>query len=485
VVGELAVALKARDHERLYRRHTKSLDAYQAFLRAKHLSGFDLESRQRKETAYQRVVELDPEFAGGYAGLSLAYRQYATHVVGPARKEYIKRAFEFAQQAMAKDDTFVWSYLALGGAYYAKREHDKAVITMKRSVDLQPNDADAWTFLGFYLHWAGHGNEAIVALKTAQRLNPKFISRRNVVFLAMAYSTAGKYRKAIETILPHYASFARRGRPAMGYLAAAYAANGDRKKAQATMKEYLAKKPKYRISNYPMLKNYKRAEDRERFAALLRKAGMPERATVAPVNEKSIAVLPFKNMSDDKAHEYFSDGITEDIITDLSKLSKLFVVARKSSFRFKGRTVDPKQVGRELRASYLLEGSVRRAGDRLRISAQLIDATTGGELWSERYDGKLADTFALQDKVTARIIDAMSLELGAKEREKLADHGTDNFAAHDAFLKGQSYARQYTSEGFARAIREFERALKLDPQYKRASAAIAQTRFINENSGLR
>ncbi len=123
-------------------------------------------------------------------------------------------------------------------------------------------------------------------------------------------------------------------------------------------------------------------------------------------------------MSDDKAQEYFSDGITEDIITDLSKLSKLFVVARNSSFRYKGRTIDPKRVGRELRAKYLLEGSVRRAGDQLRISAQLIDAQTGGQIWAECYDGKLADTFTLQDKVTARIIEAMAIKLGAEERKK-------------------------------------------------------------------
>ena len=147
---------------------------------------------------------------------------------------------------------------------------------MRNAVELQPSDADAWTFLGFYLHWAGHGDEAIAALKTAQRLNPKYRGSRNVIFLAMAYSTAGKYKEAIETLFPHYASFARRGRTPMGYLAAAYAATGEDEKARATMKLYLDKHPKYRISNYPMLRNYNRTEDRDRFANLLRKAGMPE-----------------------------------------------------------------------------------------------------------------------------------------------------------------------------------------------------------------
>ncbi len=116
------------------------------------------------------------------------------------------------------------------------------------------------------MHWSGHGDEAIAAIKTAQRLDPSGRGTRNVIFLAMAYSTAGKYKEAIKTILPRYAYFARRGHTALGYLAAAYAANGDDEKARATMKEYLAKKPKYRISKYPMLKNYSRTEDRDRFS---------------------------------------------------------------------------------------------------------------------------------------------------------------------------------------------------------------------------
>ncbi len=210
----------------------------------------------------------------------------------------------------------------------------------------------------------------------------------------------------------------------------------------------------------------------------------------APVVERasaevpSIAVLPFANISGDKRQEYFSDGITEDIITDLSKLSALFVVARDSSFRYKGRVVDIEKVGRELGARYLLEGSVRRAGDQVRINVQLVDARTGGQVWAERYDGKFANTFSLQDKVTHRIIAALSLKLGAKERVVLADHGTNNFEAHDAYLKGQRYFRQYTPEGFALATKQFERAVELDPQYTRAADAIAQVRHVRENSGL-
>ena len=242
--------------------------------------------------------------------------------------------------------------------------------------------------------------------------------------------------------------------------------------------------PGYSVQGTTKRSNMK-GEFKKLYLEGLRKAGFPENPPLKLPDKPSIAVLPFTNMSDDKAQGYFSDGITEDIITDLSKISGLFVIASTSSFRYKGRTIDVKRVGRELGAKYLLEGAVRRAGDQVRINAKLIDAETGGQIWAERYDGKFANTFTLQDKVTARIIEALSLKLGADERARLADHGTNNFEAHDAYLKGQSYARQYTSEGFALAIEQFGRALELDPNYKRAATAISQIRYIEENSGLR
>jgi TolB-like protein len=144
-----------------------------------------------------------------------------------------------------------------------------------------------------------------------------------------------------------------------------------------------------------------------------------------PLPEKpSIAVLPFDNMSDDPKQEYFSDGISEDIITDLSKISNLIVIARNSSFAYKGKSVNVQQIGQDLKVRYLLEGSVRKAGDQVRINAQLIDASNGQHLWAERYDGKMDDIFALQDKITRKIISALTLKLTAGEQKALTDRGT-------------------------------------------------------------
>ena len=163
----------------------------------------------------------------------------------------------------------------------------------------------------------------------------------------------------------------------------------------------------------------------------------PAPAKAERTEKPSIAVLPFTNMSGDQEQEYFSDGITEDIITDLSKVAGLLVIARNSSFAYKGRNVDIRTVGRELGVRSVLEGSIRRAGNRVRITAQLIDAADGGHLWAERYDRDLTDIFAVQDEVTLQIVNALKVTLSPAEKARVAETGTSNVAAHDAFLHGR------------------------------------------------
>ncbi len=193
-----------------------------------------------------------------------------------------------------------------------------------------------------------------------------------------------------------------------------------------------------------------------------------------PLPDKpSIAVLPFNNMSDDASQEYFADGMTEDLITDLSKISGLFVIARNSSFSYKGQQVKVRQVAEELGVRYVLEGSVRRAGDEVRINAQLIDATTGGHLWADRYDGTMDDVFDLQDRVTEQIVAALAVNLTGEEQASQARHGTENAAAHDAYLQGWAHYKLLTPEALATAVPFFEEALRLDPNYAQAHAALA------------
>jgi TolB-like protein/Flp pilus assembly protein TadD len=190
-------------------------------------------------------------------------------------------------------------------------------------------------------------------------------------------------------------------------------------------------------------------------------------------DKPSIAVLPFVNMSDDPEQEYFSDGITEGLITDLSKISGLFIIARNSTFVYKGKPVKIRQVAEELGVRYVLEGSVRKFREQIRVNAQLIDATSGHHLWAERYDGRLSDVFALQHKITQQIFAALAVRLTSSERKQITRNDTDNINAYDSFLQGWNYYRKNTPDDWAKAVSFFEKSIELDPDYSLASAAIA------------
>jgi TolB-like protein/class 3 adenylate cyclase/cytochrome c-type biogenesis protein CcmH/NrfG len=193
-----------------------------------------------------------------------------------------------------------------------------------------------------------------------------------------------------------------------------------------------------------------------------------------PLPDKpSIAVLPFDNMSDDPQQEYFSDGITEDIITDLSKISGLFVIARNSTFTYKGKPVKVQQVAEDLGVRYVLEGSVRKAGEKVRINAQLVDATTGHHLWAERLDGQLGDIFALQDRFTQKIVAALAVKLTADDESLLASRGTDNVEAYDNYLRGLELQQRNAREDSVKAVEYLKKAIELDPDFARAHAQLA------------
>jgi adenylate cyclase len=197
-------------------------------------------------------------------------------------------------------------------------------------------------------------------------------------------------------------------------------------------------------------------------------------AETPDVATASIAVLPFTNMSGDPEQEYFSDGISEDIITDLSKIAGLMVIARNSSFTFKGRSVDVRAIGRDLGVRSVLEGSIRRAANRVRITAQLIDAATGARLWADRYDRDLTDIFEVQDDVTRRIVDALKVTLSPAENARLANTGTTNIESYNCFLRGREllFGSTKNRETFEQSKTSLMRAIEFDPNYAQAYAGL-------------
>jgi len=199
-----------------------------------------------------------------------------------------------------------------------------------------------------------------------------------------------------------------------------------------------------------------------------------ERMAFPLPDKPSIAVLPFDNLSANPEEGYFADGLTDDLITDLSKVSGLFVIARNSVFIYKDQAVDIREVARELGVRYVLEGSVRRAGDDVRINVQLIDATTGGHIWAERYDRQYADIFALQDEVIEHIVKALSVELSEAEKIEVARLPTESLEAYDYYLRGEELAYRAEPESAVDALALYEKAIALDPEFANAYAGYAR-----------
>jgi TolB-like protein/Tfp pilus assembly protein PilF len=197
----------------------------------------------------------------------------------------------------------------------------------------------------------------------------------------------------------------------------------------------------------------------------------------------SIAVLPFENLSGDPEQEYFADGMVEEIITALSRLNWLFVIARNSSFIYRGRAVDVKTIGRELGVRYILEGSVRKAGDQVRISGKLIDGATGAHLWADRFDGGLADVFDLQDQVATSVVGAIAPKLEQAEIERAKRKPTESLDAYDHFLRGLACVHQWTKAASDEALRHFHRAIQLDPEYASAYGMAARCYSARKVSG--
>ncbi|UCC83920.1 MAG: hypothetical protein JSW46_03010, partial [Gemmatimonadota bacterium] len=206
-------------------------------------------------------------------------------------------------------------------------------------------------------------------------------------------------------------------------------------------------------------------------------------AVAEGIDRRSIAVLPFANMSDDPGNEYFSDGMTEEIINALAQLEGLRVAARTSSFAFKGKSPDVREVGAKLNVATALEGSVRKAGNRLRITAQLVSVADGYHLWSERYDREMEDVFAIQDDIARAIAEKLQVTLVAGVAEPLVRRPTENVEAYDLYLRGRFFAHQ-GGEGPRKGLEYFQRALAGDPEYALAHAGIAEAYSQLGNTGI-
>jgi adenylate cyclase len=472
IITAMQVKLTEGDEIKAASKGTNNLEAYLKYLQANELiNKINPESNALAKKVAEEAIALDPGYAWAYYILG---RSHMVDVwVGTSKfpKESIGKAIELMQKAITLDDTNVNAHGLLGFLYSMTKRHDKAIAQAEKAVSLNPNSAVAHFLVGKTLNFAGRWEESIPEYKKAIRLNP--IPPNNYLWsLGLSYAYTEQYEDAIK-----WCEKAVHQEPndllARMQMTVVYSLSGQDGKARTEADEVLRIQPKFSLEEFEKKLTYKREVDRVWFLSALRKAGLPESPPIQLPDKPSIAVLHFDNLSGDPKQEYLADGISENIISALSKISKMFVIARNSTFTYKGKPVNVKQVSRELGVRYVLEGSVQKAGDQLRVTAQLVDATTGNHLWSERYDRKLKDIFVLQDDITKKIITALQVELTEGEQARTASKGTNNLDAYLKFLQSMETMRRFNRESNALAKQLAEEAVALDPKYAPAYRALS------------
>jgi adenylate cyclase len=452
----------------------KNLEVYLKVMQGiDYLRKFNIDDNNRARLIAEECIALEPDYGMSYGLLGSVHMMdyWLGSTKNPVKS--LNQAIEYTQKALDLSQ-FKGRKLALLGYLYAmKRDYDKAIELGEQAIPLVPNGADAHAWLAMSLNNAGRPEEALPFFKKAMRLNP-FSPAFYYQNCGSAYRNMGRFEEAV-AMYKKTIQLRPNNAPAHAWLAATYALMGREQEARTEATEVLRINPKFSVAYVAKILPFKRQSDKDQLIDGLRKAGLPETPPLPLPDKPSIAVLPFTNMSGDPEQEYFSDGITEEIITALSKTPKLFVIARNSSFTYKGKSVWVPTVGKELGVRYVLEGSVRREGDKVRVTAQLIDAKTNHHLWAERYDRDLQDLFAVQDEITKEIITELQIELTEGEQARVYERGTKNLEAYLKILQAAAVGRRLNQEDNLKARRMAEEAIALDPNYASAYRELGAT----------
>jgi adenylate cyclase len=477
ILTSMRVSLSGEGVPSLRGKGTKNIEAYLKLLQAEAiLQTMNRADQAQSKRLAEEAIALDPEYARAYTVIAAAIGNEALMGVHENPREALERALALAEKAVKLDDSEEQAHRVLGFiAIQLNRDYEKGIAEAKRAVELAPNSVMAQTILGYFLYSAGRTEEAIPILKKAAALSPIPLPR-TLSHLCIACRKARRYEEAVAVCRqllrrdPNYLL-------AHLTLAATFVEMDKMEEARAEISEVLRIDPKYAVKVVPRSFPWKDRDEIDRLIDSLRKAGLPDKplASIPPSSEvaskekaapslekvskpvahqpskeeiaskdkmafplpdvPSIAVMPFVNMSGDPKQEFLSDGMTEEIITALSKLPGLFVIARTSTSTYKGKPVKVKQVSEELGVRYVLEGSVQRAADRIRINAQFIDALTGRHIWAERYDRDLKDIFALQDEITIKILMAVQVKLQGGDVSRWKTSGYGGKPNLDCYLK--------------------------------------------------
>jgi adenylate cyclase len=462
IIASLQVELTEGEQARAHARGTENLAAYLKVLQGTwHSFQGSREGNAKARRLAEEAIALDPNYPMAYRLLGLTHRTEVFFGTSKSPRKSIAKAVEATKKAIALDDSLGIAYAVLGYDLLLLRQHDKAVALGEKALELEPNSADILHVHAAILTFAGRLEEAIPLFREALRLNPK---PPNIYYrhFGVALRESGQYEEAIAL---QRKAIEQEPKDIIAYIVLVSSASlaGRDEEARAAAEELLRINPKFSVARIEKISPHKDRAKVKRFCDGLRKAGLPQTPALPLPEKPSIAVLPFVNMSGDPEQEYFSDGITEEIITALSKVPNLFVIARNSTFTYKGKSMWIPTVGRELGVRYVLEGSVRKAGDKVRVTAQLVDAKTANHIWAERWDRNLRDIFAIQDDITKEIIAALQPKLMETQQAAFLAKGTDNLQAYLKWLQANEY--------FLR--QKAEEAIALDPDYVAAITTLA------------
>jgi TolB-like protein/class 3 adenylate cyclase len=435
---------------------------------------FTTEGNKKAQAFLEKAVEIEETYAQAWALWAWVRFTESRYTRDEStRQRLAMEGIGFADKALELDRNNSDAYLAKAALSQMLRDYDAAVPLGEKALQLAPSVAESYATMSMIWRFVGEFDKAVDALSFARRLHPKhpswyyLVQGHNLTF-------AGRFTEVIEFWSKHRSKITQRLSAPEINLTIAHSALGQIEKAKETAALLRKAWPSVSITGVGAMFPFKDQALLNDRLAWLGKAGIPEQPPGTKPEKPAIAVLPFANLSDDKEQEYFADGMTDDLITDLSKISGLIVIARNSVFTYKGKNVKVQEIAKDLNVSHVLEGSVRRDNNQVRINAQLIDATTGEHLWAETFDRAYDDIFSLQDEVTGKIIEALKISLEADERLRIERMPTANLEAYELYLKAREGYRTFLPERYAEALDLFRKAIDLDPDFAEAHAGLAQ-----------
>ena len=466
VIVEAQVKLTEGEQVRLLKKETSDLKAYILFIHAMaYYQKTNREDMFKARQLFEEAIQIDPVFSGAYRMVSAThmwdfYRKWSQD---PDRSWQL--CVDYAEKAFMLDKESSPSLHLLSAIHEQQGDHDQAIALAQRAVEMTPNNASGLTALAGRLFTAGRYAETIPLQEQAGRLNP-FPHASYFRNLGLYYWFTGQFGKTIAAcrkaldIDPEDITTYRN-------MAAAYTVLGKDEEAHSATANVLRLEPDFTIREHFENMPWRDRDGMQRFMDALRRAGLPENPPLQVPDKPSIAVLPFENMSGDPDQHYFSDGITEQIITSISKVPYISVIARQSSFAFRNSEKTVQQIAEELGVKYILEGSLQRSGNQLRINAQLIDADSGHHIWAENFDRNLDDIFSMQDEICKNIMVALQVKLTFGEIARI-DITAVNINAYQKYLKALVHYRRRVMDESLVARQLAWDAIAIDPDYASA-----------------